>query len=143
MNQITSLQIKIYIKFEYNKKILAPISIGELIDKITILEIKEINMTGEKLENVKRELDYLLVITKDNNIDLNTSNMNKLRLINTELWNIEDEIRKKELQQSLKKDFIELARSVYIKNDLRSLLKKTINIENGSDLIEEKSYEAN
>ena len=103
MNQITSLQIKIYIKFEYNKKILAPISIGELIDKITILEIKEINMTGEKLENVKRELDYLLVITKDNNIDLNTSNMNKLRLINTELWNIEDEIRKKELQQSLKK----------------------------------------
>lgn len=60
-------------------------------------------MTGEKLENVKRELDYLLVITKDNNIDLNTSNMNKLRLINTELWNIEDEIRKKELQQSLKK----------------------------------------
>ena len=85
------------------KKILAPISIGELIDKITILEIKEINMTGEKLENVKRELDYLLVITKDNNIELNTSNMNKLRLINTELWNIEDEIRKKELQQSLKK----------------------------------------
>ena len=61
------------------------------------------HMTGEKLENVKRELDYLLVITKDNNIDLNTSNMNKLRLINTELWNIEDEIRKKELQQSLKK----------------------------------------
>ena len=60
-------------------------------------------MTGEKLENVKRELDYLLVITKDNNIELNTSNMNKLRLINTELWNIEDEIRKKELQQSLKK----------------------------------------
>ena len=83
-------------------------------------------MTGEKLENVKRELDYLLVITKDNNIDLNTSNMNKLRLINTELWNIEDEIRKKELQQSLKKDFIELARSVYIKNDLRSLLKKQL-----------------
>ena len=85
------------------KKILAPISIGELIDKITILEIKKMHMTGEKLENVKRELDYLLVITKDNNIDLNTSNVNKLRLINTELWNIEDEIRKKELQQSLKK----------------------------------------
>ena len=125
------------------KKILAPISIGELIDKITILEIKKMHMTGEKLKNVKRELDYLLVITKDNNIDLNTSNVNKLRLINTELWNIEDEIRKKELQQSFKKDFIELARSVYIKNDLRSLLKKTINIENGSDLIEEKSYEAN
>ena len=125
------------------KKILAPISIGELIDKITILEIKEKNMTGKKLENVKKELDALLVITKESNIDLNNPNVDKLRSINKELWNIEDEIRKKELQQSFKKDFIELARSVYIKNDLRSLLKKTINIENGSDLIEEKSYEAN
>ena len=124
------------------KKILAPISIGELIDKITILEIKEKYMTGEKLENVKKELDYLLVITKESNIDLNNPNVDRLRSINQELWNIEDEIRKKELQQSFEKRFIDLARSVYIKNDMRSFLKKTINIEYGSDLIEEKSYES-
>ena len=125
------------------KKILAPISIGELIDKITILEIKEKNMTGKKLENVKKELDALLVITKESNIDLNNPNVDKLRSINKELWNIEDEIRKKELQKSFEKGFIDLARSVYIKNDMRSFLKKTINIDNGSDLIEEKSYKSN
>ena len=124
------------------KKILAPISIGELIDKITILEIKEKNMTGEKLENVKKELDYLLVIAKQSNINLNNPNVDKLRSINKELWNIEDEIRKKELQKSFEESFINLARSVYIKNDTRSFLKKTINIEHGSDLIEEKSYES-
>ena len=124
------------------KKILAPISIGELIDKITILEIKEKNMTGEKLENVKKELDYLLVIAKQSNINLNNPNVDKLRSINKELWNIEDEIRKKELQKSFEESFINLARSVYIKNDMRSFFKKTINIEYGSDLIEEKSYES-
>ena len=124
------------------KKILAPISIGELIDKITILEIKEKNMTGEKLENVKKELDYLLVIAKQSNINLNNPNVDKLRSINKELWTIEDEIRKKELQKSFEESFINLARSVYIKNDTRSFLKKTINIEHGSDLIEEKSYES-
>ena len=124
------------------KKILAPISIGELIDKITILEIKEKHMTGEKLENVKKELDYLLVISKENNINLKNQNVDRLRSINQELWNIEDEIRKKELKKSFAKSFIDLARSVYIKNDMRSFLKKTINIEYGSDLIEEKSYES-
>ncbi len=123
-------------------KILAPISIGELIDKITILEIKEQHMTGEKLENVKKELNFLSLITQKNSIDMNNPNVEKLRLINKELWNIEDQIRQKELQQSFGKEFVELARSVYIKNDIRSILKKTINIENGSELIEEKSYES-
>tara|TARA_E500000331_G_C17094503_1_gene642559 strand:- start:69 stop:449 length:381 start_codon:yes stop_codon:yes gene_type:complete len=122
--------------------ILAPISIGELIDKITILEIKEQHMTGEKLENVKKELNFLSLITQKNSIDMNNPNVEKLRLINKELWNIEDQIRQKELQQSFGKEFVELARSVYIKNDIRSILKKTINIENGSELIEEKSYES-
>ena len=123
-------------------KVLAPISIGELIDKITILEIKEQHMTGEKLENVKKELNFLSLITQKSSIDMNNPNVEKLRLINKELWNIEDQIRQKELQQSFGKEFVELARSVYIKNDIRSILKKTINIENGSELIEEKSYES-
>ena len=125
------------------KKIIAPISIGELIDKITILEIKEKYLSGKKLENVKKELDNLLVIIKESNIDLHNPNVDKLRSINKELWEIEDEIRKKEIQKSFGKDFVDLARSVYLKNDIRSLIKKTINIENGSDLIEEKSYESN
>ena len=124
------------------KKILAPISIGELIDKITILEIKKKHMNGMKLENVKKELNYLLLISKKNNINLSDPNVDNLRSINQQLWNIEDEIRKNESQQKFEKDFIDLARSVYIKNDMRSLLKKTINIENGSDLIEEKSYDS-
>ena len=122
------------------KKIIAPISIGELIDKITILEIKEKHLSGKKLENVKKELDNLLGIIKKNNIDLQNPNVDKLRSINKELWEIEDAIRKKEIQKSFDKNFVDLARSVYIKNDIRSLIKKTINIENGSDLIEEKSY---
>ena len=122
------------------KKILAPISIGELIDKITILEIKEKNMIGDKLKHVKKELNYLLAIIEENNIDLKNPNVDRLRSINRELWDIEDQIRQKELQQNFEQDFIDLARSIYIKNDIRAFLKKTINIENGSDLIEEKSY---
>ena len=119
-----------------NKKVInAPISIGELFDKITILQIKK-----EKLLNVNLELNLLKEIVEVNKIDIDDELINELRKINYKLWNIEDKIRIKEKLKNFDEEFIEIARSVYIENDKRSALKRKINIKYNSNIVEEKSY---
>ena len=119
----------------------ALISIGELIDKITILKIKQNKMKGDQLKNVNKELKSLEAIVRNNHLDIDKDLFENLKKINNSLWEIEDNIRLKEKKQEFDKDFIELARSVYIQNDKRSLIKKNINNKYNSQIIEEKSYQ--
>jgi len=120
----------------------APISLGELVDKITILRIKNRNITDPlKLENVQKELVLLSgVLSKAGAPDI-LLEFQSLENINAELWDIEDKIRVKESKKEFDQEFIELARSVYITNDKRAKVKKDISLKVGSDLVEEKSYE--
>ena len=127
-------------KVQYLSSILAPVSLGELIDKITILEIKQIHMTGIKLKNVDKELKLLKNILQDTNLEIDIDLINNLKEVNKKLWEIEDNIRIKESNQEFDKKFIELARSVYNENDKRASIKKEINQKYNSELIEEKSY---
>lgn len=127
-------------KIKYLSTILAPISIGELIDKITILEIKQIYMTGIKLKNINKEMKLLKNILQDKNLEINIDLIKNLKNINKKLWEIEDKIRIKESKQEFDEEFIKLARSVYIENDKRASIKKEINQKYNSDLVEEKSY---
>ena len=127
-------------KIKYSSTILAPISIGELIDKITILEIKQIYMTGTKLKNINKEMKLLKNILQDKNLEINIALIKNLKKINKKLWEIEDNIRIKESKQVFDEEFIKLARSVYIENDKRASIKKEINQTYNSDLVEEKSY---
>ena len=122
------------------KVILAPVSIGELIDKITILQIKEKHMDGTQLKNIQKELNYLNKVVKDNQIKIKDEYIDNLREINSNLWKIEDQIRELEAKKNFGNQFVELARSVYLINDKRAAAKKELNIEYGSDLIEEKLY---
>ena len=120
------------------------ISVGEFFDKITILEIKKEKITdSNKLENVNYELTELRKIEKDCQLEKMelTALVDRLYAVNLELWNIEDQIRLSEQSNDFGNEFIELARSVYIKNDLRAKIKKDINLKSGSSLIEEKSYQ--
>jgi hypothetical protein len=120
------------------------ISVGEFFDKITILEIKKKKIHDkEKLSNVNNELTELRNIEQTYNLKSFQLNklIKKLYNVNLELWNIEDKIRVLEKSKSFDSEFIQLARSVYITNDLRANLKKEINIKSKSNLIEEKSYE--
>ena len=123
--------------------VLAPISVGELIDKITILEIKLKNITDPvKLENISIELMQLNRIQKES-LEMNHELMKlkeKLYIVNQELWFIENLKRSCEAKLSFDKDFIAAARNVYLKNDTRAMIKRKINILTGSDIIEEKSY---
>ena len=119
----------------------APISLGELIDKITILEIKKEKIKGKQLQNIIKEYTSLNKILKENNLKIEDRLVNNLKIINNSLWDIEDQIRKKEKYKEYDKDFIELARSVYKKNDTRASIKKEINRKYNSEIIEEKSYE--
>ena len=127
-------------KVKYLSSILAPVSIGELIDKITILEIKQIHMTGIKLKNVDKELKLLRKTLQDENLEIDIDLINNLKEVNNILWEIEDNIRIKESNQNFDKEFIQLARSVYKENDKRASIKKEINQKYNSELIEEKSY---
>ena len=127
-------------KIKHLSTILAPISIGELIDKITILEIKQKYMTGIKLKNINKEMKLLKNILQDKNLDINIELIKNLKKINKKLWEIEDNIRIKESKQEFDEEFIKLARSVYIENDKRASIKKEINQKYNSDLVEEKSY---
>lgn len=127
--------------------ILAPISIGELIDKITILEIKMSMITDpKKLINVSEELTALLQVFADNiGNDLNdddslTELRNRLYNVNQELWHIEDFKRACEQNQNFGDEFIQAARQVYLKNDLRASIKRDINSLTGSTIVEVKSY---
>jgi len=125
--------------------ILVPISPGELLDKITILRIKEARIQdATKLGNVKLELSLLEKTWQDCGCadpDVGVGVEERaLQAVNERLWDIEDLIRDKEARQSFDRDFIELARSVYVCNDERAAIKKRINLALGSRLIEEKSY---
>ena len=121
--------------------IIVPISVGELIDKITILEIKKKYMSVEKMKNVNNEFKSLKVILNNEKLDVDQNLYLKLKEINLSLWKIEDKIRIKESLKEFDEDFIELARSVYKINDERSLIKREINLKYNSGIVEEKSYE--
>ena len=126
------------------KEILAPISLGELVDKITILELKVQALKGEALMRADKELHLLLGILETLKIKFNPDDslINRLREINRNLWEIEDLIREKENASSFGDEFIRLARSVYLENDKRAELKRIINYKYGSILSEEKIYPA-
>ena len=119
-----------------------PISPGELLDKITILEIKSKHITDDtKLANVKTELELLSDIWDKTSPNSELDQLKEeLRANNQALWDIEDKIRIKEANKEFDQVFIELARSVYIQNDKRAETKKKINLKLGSVIIEEKSY---
>ena len=121
--------------------ILAPISLGELIDKITILQIKIHHLQGIALENVKSELNALERTLGNLQINIDPKLIKSLKDVNQDLWQIEDAIRDQERQNRFEEDFVRLARSVYQQNDRRAALKKTINTTYGSSFIEEKSYQ--
>jgi len=121
-----------------------PVSYGELIDKITILEIKSRRMTDEaKLANVRNELDLLNATWANDAAAQNDIGVERANLfaVNELLWDIEDKIRLKERAQAFDHEFIELARSVYFRNDERATFKRAINLKLGSQLVEEKSYQ--
>ena len=125
--------------------ITSPISLGELVDKITILEIKKERIQDEnKLKNVIVELNALRkVLSKclsNKEYDKLLKLLEELKQINLKLWIIEDEIRDWERKKEFGSEFIQLARSVYFTNDERANIKKNINILFGSTLVEEKSY---
>ena len=124
-------------------EIRVPVSVGELIDKITILEIKSERIKDpDKLENVRRELG-LLQATWDES-PLSGQDVSELKAglkqVNETLWEIEDFIRVKEMERAFDEQFIELARSVYVNNDRRAALKRQLNEATGSTLFEEKDY---
>ena len=125
------------------KDILVPISPGELLDKITILRIKSARMTdATKLQNVRLELALLEQTWRDSGAAIPevAADEAALQRVNESLWDIEDEIRDKELAQEFDAKFIELARAVYVTNDERAAVKKRINVALGSRIVEEKSY---
>jgi len=113
-----------------------PISIGELYDKYTILQIKMKKLKGDKLIFVQKEMEYLEPF-----IHLYPADYSDLKKTNELLWEIEDMIRIKESRQEFDESFIELARSVYKTNDERYRLKTQINSLYPSDIMEMKSYE--
>ena len=120
-----------------------PISLGELVDKISILIIKEKNITDEtKLDHVKKELDFLqkTLMNYVQQEEIN-NHLENLININSKLWNIEDDIRECERKKLFDQTFIDLARSVYSTNDERAKVKNDINKTFGSELVEVKSYE--
>jgi len=121
-------------------EILVPISLGELYDKISILLIKKEKISDfKKLENIQKELDLLQSIAEKYDIDGKFHT--ELYHTNLKLWDVEDQLRIEEKNKDWGDDFVQLARSVYFLNDKRSEIKKEINLQYGSNIIEEKSYE--
>ena len=122
-----------------------PVSVGEVLDKITILQIKLAHISdAAKRVNIQNELDALLPLVAGDafTTDQMQGLMAELKAVNEELWDIEDDIREKEAVKSFDAEFIRLARAVYVTNDKRAEIKKQINLATGSALIEEKSYES-
>jgi hypothetical protein len=123
--------------------VLVPISPGELLDKITILRIKAVRITDpSKVGNVRLELELLEKTWRDSGCAAAplAADERALHDVNERLWDIEDRIRDKEAVQTFDRDFIELARAVYLYNDERAAIKKRVNIQLGSRIVEEKSY---
>ena len=124
-------------------EIKVPVSPGELLDKITMLRIKSARMRdASKLANVRSELEALEQLWNTSPyaaVDV-ASDVSALLAVNERLWTIEDDIRDKERAQTFDAEFVRLARSVYIENDERAAIKRRLNVQLGSSLIEEKSY---
>jgi hypothetical protein len=120
------------------------VSHGEIVDKLTILQIKKENITDpSKLDNIVKEYNYLLsVVENDLGISPLSPEYLELLSVNKELWVIEDDIRDKERQKEFDDDFIKLARAVYYTNDVRAKIKKEINLKHSSGFVEEKSYQS-
>jgi len=119
------------------------VSIGEIVDKYTILTIKSSKIQDPvKLENVKKELTYLIdVLKKEDPLMTDYALTKALLEINKELWKVEDDLRDLERAKDFGKEFVTLARNVYKLNDKRADIKKQINMKFGSDFVEEKSYQ--
>ncbi|MHA3961311.1 DUF6165 family protein [Synechococcus sp. LTW-G] len=122
-------------------EIQAPISVGELIDKITILQIKTNHLQGKALRNVQKELSALQQTLDALDLQVDQTLIQRLKEVNQDLWLIEDDIRDQERKNSFGETFIRLARSVYQQNDRRAAIKKEINTTYGSALVEEKAYQ--
>ncbi|HEY0310508.1 MAG TPA: DUF6165 family protein [Luteimonas sp.] len=125
-------------------ELLAPVSYGELLDKIAILQIKSERMSDPaKLANVRHELSALerIWLAHPAAVKDIAELRARLKAVNERLWVIEDEIRLKEKAQAFDDEFIRLARSVYVQNDERARIKKDINLALGSAYVEEKSYQ--
>jgi alpha/beta superfamily hydrolase len=117
------------------------VSIGEVVDKVTILEIKKEKFkNAEKLANVVKEYELLKKEIEAIGITTDSDEFKRLKEVNLKLWQIEDDIRLEESKHNFGEKFIKLARSVYFENDKRAAIKKEINLKYGSDLIEEKGY---
>ena len=123
--------------------ILTEISLGEFLDKLTILRIKAERISdSSKLQNIVRELERLEDAWSNSgrNQENIETELQELKQVNGLLWDIEDKLRGKEVKQEFDEEFIELARSVYLNNDKRARIKNSINLKLGSGLVEEKSY---
>jgi hypothetical protein len=118
------------------------VSTGELLDKFSILQIKLGRITDpEKLINIRKEYEILRPICEELLCnEVTAAEFNKLVGVNSTLWDVEDALRRKEKTEEYDGDFITLARTVYITNDQRAAIKKTINVLTRSELVEEKSY---
>jgi len=118
--------------------LLVPVSLGELIDKITILEIKTEKITKlEALKNIEKELEALRRIQAP---DVEPHLVKELKQVNEDIWNFEDEIRICEREATFGDPFVGMTRSVHLLNEKRAEIKKTINTRYNSDIKEEKSY---
>ena len=118
-----------------------PVSLGELVDKITILKIKLKFLSGQKKANVKNEYDLLNSELRNSSIIIREDLIEDLQMTNQKLWELEDKIRVKELNNDFKEDFVELARNIYKLNDKRYEIKNKINKKYNSIIFEEKIYE--
>ena len=122
-------------------EVLVPISVGELLDKLTILQIKSERISDPaKLVNINKERLALSETCKTLKVDAQHPLVMDLQQINESLWVVEDKLREKEHQKAFDDEFIQLARDVYFTNDRRAAVKKEINILMGSTYVEEKSY---
>lgn len=125
--------------------LMVPVAIGELIDKITILQIKQERISDpEKRANIAYELELLTRIRNESvpNSPTLVALGDELKSVNQAIWNLEDDIRDKERHGVFDQRFIDLARAVYRTNDQRAAVKRRINLEAGSAIVEEKSYAA-
>jgi len=114
--------------------------LGELLDKITILKLKNEFLQDQAQQHAKQELLGLAAALEGLEITIDPALVEQLRVINRSLWELEDEIRGLEKLQSFGPHFVQVARAIYLKNDQRAALKRDINLRYGSALIEEKSY---
>jgi hypothetical protein len=125
-------------------EVLVPISPGELLDKITILRIKAVRILDPaKLVNVRHELELLEGIWRSSGFGTRevSAEERALHALNERLWDVEDRLREKEAVQTFDRDFVELARAVYLTNDERAEIKRRLNVQLGSRIVEEKSYQ--